>query len=188
MPWMPVSPLWRNLRRICNQHIFANKKLNSTQCLRRKAVQELVAHVEKCAQTDDAVDISAAAFQTSLSFLSTTIFSLDLADLSSVSVKESKEIVGHILYEAGKPNVTNFFPVPKKIDPQGSRHRMEVYHGQMFDLFDKVIQKRLQLRATPSSPRMNDVLDTLFDKRDDNNDIRDIWLMKHLFVACLCTL
>lgn len=51
LPWMPVSPLWRNLRRICNVHMFANKKLGSTQCLSRKAVQELVAHVEKRART-----------------------------------------------------------------------------------------------------------------------------------------
>ncbi|KAI6702239.1 hypothetical protein NL676_011375 [Syzygium grande] len=106
-----------------------NKKLNSTQCLHRKAVQELVAHVKKCTRIGDAVDISETAFVTSLSFLSNTIFSSDLTDPSSVSVKELKEIVGHILYEAGKPNFADFFLVLKKIDPQGSIHQMKVYYG-----------------------------------------------------------
>ncbi|KAF8006723.1 hypothetical protein BT93_K0896 [Corymbia citriodora subsp. variegata] len=182
LPWMPVSPLWRNLRRICNLQIFANKKLNSTQCLRRKAGQELVAHVEKYARTGDAVDISEAAFRTSLNFLSNTIFSSDLTDLSLVSIKELKEIVGNILCEAGKPNVANYFPVLKKIDPQVSRHRMKVYFEQMFDLFNRAIQKRMQLRAMPSSLRMNDVLDTLVDIKEDNNENMDILLMKHLFL------
>ncbi|KAF8032912.1 hypothetical protein BT93_D1716 [Corymbia citriodora subsp. variegata] len=163
---------------ICQQEA----RLDSTQCLRREAVQELVAHVEKCARTGDAVDISEAAFRTSLNFLSNTIFSSDLTDPSLVSIKELKEIVGNILCEAGKPNVANYFPVLKKIDPQVSRHRMKVYFEQMFDLFNRAIQKRMQLRAMPSSLRMNDVLDTLVDIKEDNNENMDILLMKHLFL------
>ncbi|KAL9413865.1 hypothetical protein AB3S75_042369 [Citrus x aurantiifolia] len=31
--WLPVSPLWRSLRKICNMHIFTNQKLDANQDL-----------------------------------------------------------------------------------------------------------------------------------------------------------
>lgn len=39
MPWIPVSPPWRNLRRICNLHLFASKTLDSNQNLRQQKIQ-----------------------------------------------------------------------------------------------------------------------------------------------------
>ncbi|XP_056174420.1 geraniol 8-hydroxylase-like [Syzygium oleosum] len=39
LPWLPVSPLWRNLRKICNLHIFSHKKLESNQHIRHEKVQ-----------------------------------------------------------------------------------------------------------------------------------------------------
>ncbi|XP_056175562.1 geraniol 8-hydroxylase-like [Syzygium oleosum] len=117
LPWAPISPLWRNLRRVCNLHIFTNNKLHSTQHLRLKKVQELLAHVKISTQVGNAVDISEAAFRTSLNFLFNTIFSLDLADPSSVSTTEFKKIVSRIMVEAGKPNIADYFPVLRKIDP-----------------------------------------------------------------------
>lgn len=183
LPWVPVSPLWRNLRRIFNVHLFSNMKLDSTQHLRRKKVQELLAHVEKIARVGDEVEIGEAAFMTSINFLAGTMFSLDLVDRSSDSAKEFKETVWQILVEAGKPNVVDFFPVLRKIDPQGTRRRMTKYYAKMFNLFDRLIEGRLRLRETPGSPRMNDVLDTLIDMCEDKEEDMGMYLLKPLLLV-----
>ncbi|XP_056174177.1 geraniol 8-hydroxylase-like [Syzygium oleosum] len=182
LPWAPISPLWRNLRRVCNLHIFTNKKLDSTQQLRLKKVEELLAHVKISAQVGDAVDIGEAAFRTTLNFLSNTIFSLDLADPSSVSAAEFKKIVSRITVEAGKPNIADYFPVLKKIDPQGSRRRMKMYFGQLLDMFEGLIRKRLQMRTPSDYARKDDVLDTLIDICEDTNEDMEIFQIKHLML------
>ncbi|KAL3743162.1 hypothetical protein ACJRO7_018460 [Eucalyptus globulus] len=182
LPWAPISPLWRNLRRVCNLHIFTNKKLDSTQHMRLKKVQELLAHVKTNARVGNAVDIGEAAFRTSLNFLSNTIFSLDLADPSSVSATEFKKTVSCIMVEAGKPNIADYFPVLKKIDPQGSRRRMKMYFGKLLDLFEGLIQKRLQMRATSDYARKDDVLDTLIDICEDKNEDMEMFQIKHLML------
>ncbi|XP_030469335.2 geraniol 8-hydroxylase-like [Syzygium oleosum] len=182
LPWAPISPLWRNLRRVCNLHIFTHRKLDSTQHLRLKKVQELLAHVKISTQVGNAVDIGEAAFRTSLNFLFNTIFSLDLADPSPVSATELRKIVSRIMVEAGKPNIADYFPVPRKIDPQGSRRRMKLYFGQMLDLFEGLIQKRLQMRAASDYARKDDVLDTLIDICEDKNEDMEIFQIKHLFL------
>ncbi|PKI36457.1 hypothetical protein CRG98_043148, partial [Punica granatum] len=41
--WLPVSPLWRSLRRIMSSHIFATRKLDTTQQLRHQKVDEVLA-------------------------------------------------------------------------------------------------------------------------------------------------
>ncbi|KAK3434489.1 hypothetical protein EUGRSUZ_D01958 [Eucalyptus grandis] len=182
LPWVPVSPLWRNLRRIFNVHLFSNMKLDSTQHLRRKKVQELLAHVETSARVGGEVEIGEAAFTTSINFLADAMFSLDLVDRSSGSAKEFKETVWQIMAEAGKPNVVDFFPVLRKIDPQGTRRRMTRYFGKMFDLFDQLIEGRLRLRETPGSPRTNDVLDSLLDMCEDKEEDMDKSQLKPLLL------
>ncbi|XP_056174146.1 geraniol 8-hydroxylase-like [Syzygium oleosum] len=114
------------------------------------------------------------------------MLSEDLADPSG-SARDFKDLVWCIMVEAGNPNLADYFPALKKIDPQGSRRRMTVYFTKIFELFDGLIEKRLRDRATVGSIRKNDVLDTLLDAREDKSQDVDIFLIKHflldLFVA-----
>ncbi|XP_056174419.1 geraniol 8-hydroxylase-like [Syzygium oleosum] len=86
LPWLPVSPLWRNLRKICNLHIFSHKKLESDQHIRHKKVQELVGYIKRSLSTGDAIDIGEVAFKTVVNLLSKTMLSEDLADPSDLFV------------------------------------------------------------------------------------------------------
>ncbi|ESR36897.1 hypothetical protein CICLE_v10030181mg [Citrus x clementina] len=46
LAWLPVSTMWKNLRKISNMHIFTSQKLDANQELRRKKIKDLLAHVE----------------------------------------------------------------------------------------------------------------------------------------------
>ncbi|XP_031377268.1 geraniol 8-hydroxylase-like [Punica granatum] len=170
--WLPVSPLWRSLRRIMSSHIFATRKLDTTQPLRRQKVDEVLALVRKRAHAGEPVEIGETGFRTSLNFLSNTFFSLDLANPGSDDGgKEFRDIVWNLMVEVGKPNLADYFPVLKLIDPNGRRRHLAVYFGQMLDIFDGLIKKRLQLRGKSADPtRTNDVLDSLLDINEDDNE------------------
>jgi hypothetical protein len=148
LPWIPVSTRWRNLRKICNGQLFASKTLDANQDIRRKKVQELVAETHQSSVTGEAVDIGRAAFKTTLNLLLNTIFSVDLTDPNSDTAREFKEIVWNVTEEAGKPNLADYFPVLKKIDPQGLRRRM-------------ISQRLKQRKVSGSMTSNNDMLDTL---------------------------
>ncbi|KAK9009846.1 hypothetical protein V6N11_036370 [Hibiscus sabdariffa] len=165
LPWLPVSPLWRTLRKVCNTHIFSNQKLDGNQYLRRDKIQQLIANVRKSCLEGEAINIGQAAFDTTINLLSNTIFSMDLVDPDSIIAREFKETVREIMIEAGKPNLADYFPLLQKIDPQGIRGRITVHFDKVISLFDKMLDERQQARTSQESipTASNDVVDTLLD-------------------------
>uniref|UniRef100_A0A5B7BCS3 Geraniol 8-hydroxylase-like n=1 Tax=Davidia involucrata TaxID=16924 RepID=A0A5B7BCS3_DAVIN len=72
--------------------------------------------------------------------------------------------------EAGKPNLVDYFPVLRKMDPQGIRHRMAIHFGKLIGLFDHMISQRLESRRLHGCLASNDVLDTLLNITEENGD------------------
>ncbi|KAM4082207.1 hypothetical protein ACJW30_11G153500 [Castanea mollissima] len=143
LPWLPVSAQWRNLRRICKSHLFANQILDANQNLRRKKVQELLADIHNSSLNGDAVDIGKVAFRTSLNLLSNTIFSVDLVDPNSATGRELSKLVHSILEVGSRLNLADYFLVLKKVDFQGIWRQMTIYFGKMIDLFSSIISQWL---------------------------------------------
>ncbi|MED6218052.1 hypothetical protein PIB30_023433 [Stylosanthes scabra] len=178
--FLPVSPLWRNLRRICNDQLFANKTLDASQLLRRKKLEELLSDVYRSSQTGEAIDIGKAAFKTALNFLSNTIFSIDFAHSIS-DAGDYKDIVVNILKAVGSPNLADFFPLLRILDPQGIKRSYGIYIGKLFVLFDKLIEERLKVRERENYVTNNDMLDALLDiSKEENSREMDKQQIKHL--------
>ncbi|KAI5351997.1 hypothetical protein L3X38_004888 [Prunus dulcis] len=182
LPWIPTSPKWRSLRKICNSHLFAPKILDANQPSRRMKVQELISDVNESLVKGEAVDIGRAAFKTTLNLLSGTIFSVDLADASSEMAREFKETVWGSMEEAGKPNWADFFPVLKKIDPQGIRRRMIKHVRKIEQVFDSIISQRLESRKAHDYVTTNDMLDTLLNISEVNSEDMDMTKLQHLLL------
>ncbi|KAA0037925.1 geraniol 8-hydroxylase-like [Cucumis melo var. makuwa] len=185
-PWIPVSSLWRNYRKICNNMLFAGKILDMNENLRRKKVEELVEIVRKSALKGEAVDLGRLVFTTTLNLLSNTILSVDLADPSSELAKEFKKYVWGIMEEAGKPNLSDYFPMLRKFDIQGMRKRMEIHMRNVLNILDSMIKQRMkQQELNPDSVPKNDLLHCLLkndtDTKIDGNQM--IHLLLVLFVA-----
>lgn len=184
LPWVPIAVRWRNLRKVCNSYIFTNQKLDANQDLRRKKIQELVALVQEHCLAGEAMDIGQAAFTTSLNALSNSIFSLNLSDSNSETASQLKEVVGGIMEEAGKPNLADYFPVLRRIDLQGIKRRMTIHFGKILNIFEGIVNERLQLRKMQGYVPVNDMLDTLLTVSEDNNeDIMETSRIKHLFLV-----
>ncbi|XP_065858082.1 geraniol 8-hydroxylase-like [Euphorbia lathyris] len=184
MEWLPLGPEWRNLRKIANSYIFANQKLDLNSDLRRNKIQQLIADVQESCQGRKAVSIGEVAFRTMLNTLSISICSLDLTDSSSERVREFKEVFRSIMAEVGKPNLSDYFPFLRKIDPLGIRRRTSIYFGKLLTIFDRVIDERIELRKQKGYITGDDVLDILLTLNDEANTSEklDRESIKHLFL------
>nr|POE50327.1 geraniol 8-hydroxylase [Quercus suber] len=156
--WLPALARWRNFRKVSATQIFAPQQLDATQALRQQKVQELLDHVNQCCSNGGkVVDIGRAAFIT--------------------------ELVCVVMELGGKPNIADYFPVLRLVDPQGARRRMAIYLGKLIEIFDRIINERVQLRASEGSNARNDLLDSFLNlAEDDNSDLsRDD--CKHLLLV-----
>ncbi|CAI9763615.1 unnamed protein product [Fraxinus pennsylvanica] len=162
---LPAESKWRSHRKICKEQMFSLDRLDASQGLRQDKLQKLLDYVQECCSSGQVVDIAEVAFVTSLNLISNTLFSVDFAYFNSDASQELKEIVGNVMKILGTPNLGDFLPVLKWIDPT-----------------------RLLSRGTQiGSPLKHDVLEALLDlsQRNDSglsvNDIKHLLL--DLFVA-----
>ncbi|KAK8495826.1 hypothetical protein V6N11_009614 [Hibiscus sabdariffa] len=187
LPWLPVSPLWRTLRKVCSTHLFTAQKLDANQHLRRDKIRQLVANVGKSCLKGEAVNIGQVAFDTTINLLSNTIFSVDLVDPNSSIAREFKKTVTEIMIEAGKPNLSDYFPLLRRIDPQGIRRRLTDHFEKLLHLFGRMFDERSELRKSQNSTDSNDVLDTLLDiieaGTEELNKTHVLHILLVLFVA-----
>ncbi|CAJ1949888.1 unnamed protein product [Sphenostylis stenocarpa] len=192
MVWMPPVAQWRILRRACATKVFSSQLLDSTQVFRQRKVQELMDYVKERCNRGEALDIGEASFTTVLNSISNTFFSMDLAHYTSDKSQEFRDIIWGIMEEAGRPNVVDFFPIFRLLDPQGARRRMKGYFGKLIAFFDGLIEERLRLRALENeSNACNDVLDSMMELMlEDNSQVTRphvLHLFLDLFVAGIDT-
>lgn len=181
LPFLPISPLWRDLRKICNNQIFSNKVLDAKKDLRCKKIQELLSDVHAKSLSGEAIDIGRAVFKTLINLLSNIFFSLDFVN-SVGEDEECYEMVGNLAKAIGTPNLVDFFPVLKVVDPQGIRRLSATYIPKLFHIFDNLIGKRLKLREGGNNVKVNDMLDNLLDIFQENSQKMDKEQIKHLFL------
>lgn len=169
LAWVPGDHRWRIRRRICSTQMFSVQSLDQLQHLRHEKVQQLVEHVRKQCAEGRAVDVGSLVFATALNLVSNTIFSVDMVDPAGFeTAQEFKDLVWRIMEDAGKPNLSDYFPALKRFDLQGLRRHIRVSYARMHLIFDRIIAKRLQSRASAhrnsAAPAGHgDFLDVLLD-------------------------
>ena len=77
------------------------------------------------------MDLGQAAFVTTFNLLSATFFSVDLIEFDSGTTQQLKETVEGVMMTLGTPNVADFFPFLKWLDPQRIKKRSEFYLGRL---------------------------------------------------------
>ncbi|RZC73037.1 hypothetical protein C5167_048519 [Papaver somniferum] len=165
--WLPPTPQWRTLRKLTNSHIFTTQKLDSNQSLRHQKLEELVSYVRRNANAGSVINIGQAAFTIVLNLISNSFFSIDLADgFGSDSVCVFKDAVRGAMLEAGKPNLSDYFPVIRFMDLQGVRRGMSKHFGVLDEIFEKIIQQKLL--TLHSREGKGDLLDMILDPSHDN--------------------
>ncbi|CAM8922591.1 unnamed protein product [Rhodiola kirilowii] len=175
---LPVCPKWRNLRKAIATEFFSQTRLDESQGIRFKKIQQLVEYVGD--NTGKVLDVGFLAFITMINFISSSLMSVDLADYNSESSLEFRELVTESLRLVGKPNLSDFFPALRFLDLQGLRKESERNQTRIFSIIASFVDQR-----ESSGIGSEDVLDALLRKQSEyelcSEDIKH--LFGDLFVA-----
>ena len=170
MIWLPASTHWKFLRKLTATQMFTSQRLDASRALRGKKVQELLEYVHENCNNGHAVDVGRSVFTTVLNLISNTFFSLDVTNYNSDLSQEFSNLVVGFLEQIGKPNIADYFPILRLVDPQGIRRKTNNYLKRLTQIFDSIINERTRLRSSSvASKASHDVLDALLILAKENN-------------------
>lgn len=180
MVWLPVDRQWRVLRKVCREQMFSAARLDGSQGLRREKIRQLVDYVRECGLSGQAVNVGEAAFTTSLNLMSETLFSVQFSRLGSWSDSDSdmKEVVSGMMKCLGRPNLSDYFPVLKFVDPQGIFKENKIYFSKFFEILDQIINEKMK-----STIGKNDLVENLIDLREKGEIELTLFDIKHLLLV-----
>lgn len=169
--WIDYGPRWRMLRKLCITELFSVKRLEVLQHLRRDQVFSTIQSIFEDSRKGNSVNIGHTVFITSLNLLGNLIFSQNMFGRDSQEAKEFREAVTEWMTTAGKPNLVDFFPFLRILDPQGVSRDATKYNRIVFGLLDRSIEARLHSsRESISGAQAKDFLDILLECRNENGE------------------
>ena len=151
------GPYWRNMRKLCTQHLLSNQKINSFQSMRREQVELMI----KSLKNDDRVvfDVSAKISSLSADLTCMMVFGKKYRD-EDLDKRGFKAVVKEVEHLSATPNLGDFFPFLGVIDLQGLTRRLKDL-AKVFDEFlEKMIDEHVQFRDQKQS---KDFVDTMLD-------------------------
>ncbi|KAL3749298.1 hypothetical protein ACJRO7_010411 [Eucalyptus globulus] len=167
---------WRVLRRICSVELLVTKRVNETAHLRQKCVDNMVVYLEeemavKQVTTEQGIDLSHFLFLMGFNVVGNMVLSRDLLDPKSKDGPEFFDAMNRFMEWAGKPNVADFLPWLKWLDPQGIKASMAKDMGRAMKIAEGFVKERLEERKLRGEMRTtNDFLDAVLDYEGDGKE------------------
>ncbi|CAA2996947.1 cytochrome P450 76A1-like [Olea europaea subsp. europaea] len=167
---------WRVLRRLCSMEFLVNKRMNETTELRMRLMHDMIRWIEEDSRTSlaqggtGAVQLSRFLFLMAFNLVGNLMLSRDLLDAKDPEGKEFFDCMNVILELAGTPNIADFFPALKLIDPLGMKRNMTRNMTRTMKISSKFVQERLDNRKAGKFQEKKDFLDVLLEYEGDGKD------------------
>ncbi|GLJ32433.1 hypothetical protein SUGI_0652660 [Cryptomeria japonica] len=175
------TPYWRQLRRISTVELFSPKRLEALQQNRRDQVFRTIRLIFEDRGKD--VDIAHTVFCTILNLLGTMIFSTSVFDPQNPASVGLKDTICEMMKITTTPNLVDFFPFLRVLDPQGLSRDMARYFKELYDFSDTFIRKRLS-QSVQRNDSEKDFLDVLLDSTSEDFTLVGVRaLIAEMFIA-----
>ncbi|PIA35290.1 hypothetical protein AQUCO_03600159v1 [Aquilegia coerulea] len=163
------GPRWRMLRRLCTSEFFVKSRLDTTLVLREKCVRGMVRYVQEASDggTNNAIDIGRYIYLMSFNLIGNFMFSKDLLDPNSTTGADFFYHAGKIMDLAAKPNIADFLPMLRWLDPQGIKRKSQFHMGKGIQSCGGFIKERMEESKDDAGEKRNDFLDVLLNFRGD---------------------
>lgn len=164
------GPHWRMLRRLSTTEFFTTTRLDSMHDVRSRCVDQMVQFIEDAGGLGTkAVDIRRFFFLMTFNLVGNIMLSRDLLDPKSERGAKFFYHTGKVMEYAGKPNVADFLPLLRWLDPQGIRRNTQFHVNRAFDIAGEFLKERLEENGLfrGQEKKRKDYLDVLMEYRGD---------------------
>ncbi|KAL3533874.1 hypothetical protein ACH5RR_007395 [Cinchona calisaya] len=167
------GPHWRMLRRLCTTEFFVTSRLDATVGVRGRCIDQMVKYIEAAGGCGtNAIDVGRFFFLMSFNLIGNLMFSKDLLDPNSERGAKFFYHASKVMEFAGKPNIADFLPMIKWLDPQGLRKRTQFHVKQAFDIAGWYLKERkeesMDFIDSNGNNSRRDYLDVLLEYREDS--------------------
>lgn len=170
------GPHWRMLRRLCTTEFFVTSRLDTMRGVRGRCIDRMVQFIEDAGRDSgkNGIDVGRFFFLMAFNLIGNLIFSKDLLDPSSERGARFFYHAGKVMELAGKPNIADFFPVLRVLDPQGIRRKTQFHVERAFEIAGGFIKERMEKEMSAmeedgdiKKQKKKDFLDVLLEFRGD---------------------
>ncbi|XP_050228542.2 cytochrome P450 76A1-like [Mercurialis annua] len=164
---------WRLVRRLCNIELFTGSRLDATRTLRANSVDRMIQQIRNASENGTkAVDLHRCFFLMAFNHVSNLIFSKDLDDPNLERGSKYFYHACELMEVSCKPNVADFLPILKWIDPQGIKRMTHFHTEHAFEVGRGFIEERVKTRKCEEyggdEDKRKDFLDVLLDFHGDD--------------------
>lgn len=168
------GPHWRMLRRLCTTEFFVTSRLDAMRGVRSRCIDRMVQFVEHASSsasntTNTAIDVGRYFFLMAFNLIGNLMFSKDLLDPKSERGAKFFYHANKVMELAGKPNVADFLPVLRWLDPQGIRRNTQFHVDRAFEIAGEFIKDRMEsmeeVTTLEHQDKRKDFLDVLLEFR-----------------------
>ncbi|XP_050228539.1 cytochrome P450 76A1-like [Mercurialis annua] len=164
---------WRLLKRLCTTELFTGSRLDATQTIRANSVDRMIQYLRNASENGTkAVDLHRCFFLMAFNHIGNLIFSQNLDDPNLERGSIYFYHTSKIMEVSCKPNVADFLPILKWIDPQGIKRRTHFHTEHAFEAGQGFIEERIKIRSCEAhdgdKDKRKDFLDVLLDFHGDN--------------------
>nr|XP_043615963.1 cytochrome P450 76A2-like [Erigeron canadensis] len=174
----PYGSYWRGLKKICTVEMFAAKRINESNAIRRRCVDNMLSWIEKEAtnleKMGSGVHVAKFVFLVSFNLIGNLVLSRDMATPDSKLGSEFFTLMSSLMELGGSPNISDFLPWLKWFDLQGLRKKLDQDTRKAIEIAmawveDRVIERRTEATSHEQEKR-KDFLDILLDYEGIGND------------------
>ncbi|CAI0546964.1 unnamed protein product [Linum tenue] len=171
---------WKAFRAMLRNHLTSAKAIESLAAVRERKVAEMVEFLGR--KLGESVSIGEVVFATMFDMLSNLIFSRDyIGFVRNEDGNRMKSLIQRLIELGASPDLADFFPVLKNLDPQGLRRKSTRCCDEIFSIWHPYVKERRELRLRERSGGAEDFLDILLENGLDDDQID--WLSLELFRA-----
>ncbi|KAJ9181460.1 hypothetical protein P3X46_009588 [Hevea brasiliensis] len=170
------GPNWRLLRRVVTMELMTNKRINDTAFIRRKCIDDMIKYIEEDREAALArgetgeLMVSHYVFVMAFNLIGNLVISQDLLNSHSKEGPEFFEAVDKVMEWSGKPNLADFMPFLKGLDPQRIKKNMERDLGRTMKVVEGFVRQRTGERKLIKNREGRDFLDALLEYKGDGED------------------
>nr|QGV10850.1 iridoid oxidase 1 [Centranthera grandiflora] len=180
---------WRVLRRLCSMEFLVNKRMNETSDLRHRIRDNMERWIIEESAADRArggrgvVQLSRFLFLMAFNLVGNLMLSRDLLDAKDSESRQFFDCMNRVLELAGTPNIADYLPWLKWLDPVGMKREMKKNLSITMRIASRFIQERLDERKAGKIREKKDFLDVLLEYEGDGKDGPDRMSEKNINIV-----